>query len=37
MSKVSKEILKIFKPMHKVIFKKFICHVEGVEGSVHMY
>ena len=28
---------KIFKPIHKVTFKKFICHVEGVEGSVHIH
>ena len=36
MSKVSKEIKK-FKQIYKVTFKKFICHVEGVEGSVHIH
>ena len=28
---------KIFKPIHKVTFKKFICHVEGVKSSVHIH
>ena len=23
--------------IHKVTFKKFICHVRGVEGSVHIH
>ena len=23
------------QPIHKVTFKKFICHIEGVEGSIH--
>ena len=29
--------IKIFKPMHKVTLKNFICHVKGVKGSVHIY
>ena len=37
MSKVSKEIKQIFKQIHKVTFKKFICHVRGVKGSVHIH
>ena len=37
MSKLLKEIKKIFKEIYKVTFKKFICHVEGVEGSVHIH
>ena len=28
---------KIFKEIYKATFKKFICHVEGVEGSVHIH
>ena len=29
--------IKIFKPMHKVTLKNFICHDKGVKGSVHIY
>ena len=28
---------KKFKPIHKATFKIFICHVESVEGSVHIH
>ena len=27
----------IYKPIYKVTFKKFICHVRGDEGSVHIH
>ena len=27
----------IIKPIHKVRFEKFICHVRGVKGSVHIH
>ena len=35
-SEVLKEMKKIFKPIHKVTFKKFISHVKGTKGSVHI-
>ena len=30
-------IKKIFKQIHKFTFKKFICHVEDVKGSIDIY